>query len=366
MIATLFWFNTFSVTAKQWSLIKIQKHSLWLFNVNKNTRSARLYKSGVLQISILWNSEIKLIEKNGILTIWVPYNISDKSAILKISTPKINYSFPIYIDIKSKNSDTDYDIFSAMFQSSLQKKSLSCESSATSDIISWFENKHTSEDTIIELLPKDQYFDALPTELNNGSLLWWNPNKWFVGYIDNNDDLKASQSLLTWYWVYEEPIQNAYKKLWYKAVIINKWLYNKSFWPKQHLSLLLERLQKLNMVQLWWDWCTREQYEDWIIETKHQLTQEQANKKISAKNQCWNVDKDRSLSWKYKDSSWNLINHTGLNGQHAFVLLWWKWSIKNPTHIRVWDTDTGYHEYQTQEWMRKWKAMDYRSVVVSK
>jgi hypothetical protein len=38
----------------------------------------------------------------------------------------------------------------------------------------------------------------------------------------------------------------------------------------------------------------------------------------------------------------------------------------SPTHIRVWDTDTGYHLYPVVEWMRKWEAMDYRSIIISK
>lgn len=274
-------------------------------------------------------------------------------------------TFPNHLDVAQDNTLTDYNLFPYLFQTSLQKRSLSCESAATSDIISWFKNKHISEDTIIDLLPKDQHFDRLPEILTDGTRIWWNPDLGFVGYIDSSKGFKASQSLLTGYWVHEKPIADAYSLLWYRTKTVNKYSHSDTLTPEKHLNQILIYLYKWNMVQLWWDWCTKIEYEDGTVQTKHLLTQQQANEAISAKNECWNVDQDRSLSWKYRDSSWKFIQHTWLNGQHAFVLLWWKGNIKDPTHIRVWDTDTGYHEYETIEWMRKWKAMDYRSIIVS-
>ena len=366
VIASIFILDNFSVRAQKTSLLQIQNHALVLFNLDSDIASARLYASWKLKVSVTWNSEVKIVERDSALVVWSPHGVQDLTWAIKIVSGKKSFNTPFYINIEQSNSPLDYDIFKTMFQTSLQKKSLSCESSASADIISWFNNSHTSEDTIIDLLPKNQYFDALPEQLNDGSLLWWNPDLGFVGYIDSSPDLKASQSLLTWYGVYEKPIAEAYNRLWFETLIINKNKLGNTVSPSQHLNYLLKRLQAWDMVQLWWDWCTKTQYEDGVIKSKHELDQQQANKKIGAKNECWNVDKDRSLSWKYQDSSWNLIEHTGLNGQHAFILLWWKWNIKNPTHIRVWDTDTGYHEYQTIEWMRKWEAMGYRSVVVSK
>jgi hypothetical protein len=76
------------------------------------------------------------------------------------------------------------------------------------------------------------------------------------------------------------------------------------------------------------------------------------------------VNQDRTLSWSYVNNVGVYVSHEGLDGQHAFILLGWKWDINNPSHIRVWDTNTGYHEYETIEWMRKWEAMDYRSVII--
>ena len=50
----------------------------------------------------------------------------------------------------------------------------------------------------------------------------------------------------------------------------------------------------------------------------------------------------------------------------CFYLLGYNGTINNPTHIRVWDTDTGYHEYPTHEWMRKWELMKYKSLIIWK
>ncbi len=63
------------------------------------------------------------------------------------------------------------------------------------------------------------------------------------------------------------------------------------------------------MVQLWGDWCTKEEYDDGPI---------------GARNTCYNVDEVRTLTWQYTDSLGTLQTHIGLAGEHAFILLGWK------------------------------------------
>ena len=55
-----------------------------------------------------------------------------------------------------------------------------------------------------------------------------------------------------------------------------------------------------------------------------------------------------------------------LNGEHAFILLWYRWDINNPTHITVYDTLTWIHNYETSEWIRKWWQLNNRSVIIAK
>jgi hypothetical protein len=53
-----------------------------------------------------------------------------------------------------------------------------------------------------------------------------------------------------------------------------------------------------------------------------------------------------------------------LSGEHAFILLGYIWPRIRPTHIIVWDTDTGRHIYPMDEWMRKWWLLDYRALEI--
>lgn len=50
-----------------------------------------------------------------------------------------------------------------MYSLDLQQRDLSCESAATSDIISTILGKDISEDEIVGLLPKSIYYNKLPT-----------------------------------------------------------------------------------------------------------------------------------------------------------------------------------------------------------
>ena len=104
----------------------------------------------------------------------------------------------------------DLDISDKLEYKRIQEKSLSCELSATADIVSYFEWKKYSEDYIINLVDKDMYNQK--PKIVNGKTIWGNPNSWYVWYIDKLpswDD--ATQTLMTWYWVLEQPINKIYK-----------------------------------------------------------------------------------------------------------------------------------------------------------
>jgi len=52
----------------------------------------------------------------------------------------------------------------------IQERALSCELSATSDILAYFENKKISEQYIIKLVDKS-YYNRLPIEVD-GKKIW--------------------------------------------------------------------------------------------------------------------------------------------------------------------------------------------------
>lgn len=261
---------------------------------------------------------------------------------------------------ENNTSSRDFNLKDSFYNLSIQKKSLSCESSATSDILETLLLESISEDDVIAKLPTWETYNELPI-WEDGKRIWGNPN---LGFVWNIDD--ASQSDYTWYGVYESPIASVYNQYGFETEILNREVHGAIFTPEYHLTYLLENLQSWNMVQLWGDWCTDPKYDDWILENMNSADKNNLGDFVSAKNTCLHPREDRVLTWHYYDEQWNLVEHTGLSGEHAFILLGWKWDISNPSHVRVWDTDTGYHEYETIEWMRKWAAMDYRSIVISK
>jgi hypothetical protein len=72
------------------------------------------------------------------------------------------------------------------------------------------------------------------------------------------------------------------------------------------------------------------------------------------------------LEWYYKDDYGNLFKHEWLAWEHAFYLLWYKWSVNNPSSIIVWDTMFWELEIPTSEWLRKWNLMQNRSIIIKK
>lgn len=265
------------------------------------------------------------------------------------------------------------DISKQMFQTSIQNRSLSCESSWASDIISELLNKKVTEDEIIEKLEKTSDFYWKLPEIIWNNKYWWDPDEWFVWYIDKLPNWQIShQYNMTWYWVHEKPLIPIYESYWLEASYENE--FSDSFKnEKEHLKKVLREFNNWTMIQLWWDFCTDIQDDDWIYSYKN-LDEIQSvyqdwktiedrieNQEFSWTNTCKSSYENRILNWKVK-SSWKEIKW--LSWEHNFYLLWYKWDFRDPTHIIVWDTFTWRHEYKTHVWLEKWSRMNYRTIYV--
>lgn len=278
-------------------------------------------------------------------TLVINNNRTNKSSHLpyEITLEKKQLSF-------SNSLNTWFDISDQMTTKTIQKRALSCEISATADILTHLIKEEITEDILLTTLDKSKYNTLPYTEYNK--VYWWNPQEWFVWYIDKTPSWEtARQRKMTGYWVLEKPIDKIFKTYWIDTKIITQNNYLPDFSKQEHLTLILEELHKWNMVQLWWDICTDPKYYNW-----------EENPCYYKWKPSWNDD--RKISWNYKDEDWNDKKYSWLNWEHAFYLLWYKWSLNNPTHIIIWDTYTGKHTYVTSEWMRKWKKMEYKSIIV--
>lgn len=353
----------FSAESSSVKELVLKKNRQVLIDFAQHPQIRQLYKSGKLQLGISHNSEIRLNSDADGVHFWYPKWKNIVTWNLLVEYGDVQNSIPIRIDEESYYRD--FSVQDDMFQLSLQKKALSCESSATSDILATFLWKSVHEDTVIAKLPRWDYFNKLPDVASTDNKVWGNPEAGFVGYIQSVSGISASQRFMTWYGVYEPPIAEVYESYWLHTQIFNRNNHSDSITPEIHLRFILEKLKSWSMVQLWGDWCTTWKYDDGVLAKKADIKNSNMDDFISAKNWCYNVWWARELRWQYKDSNGNFVNHTGLDGQHAFILLWWKWNIHRPSYIKVWDTDTGYHVYPTAEWMRKWERMDYRSVIVT-
>jgi len=258
----------------------------------------------------------------------------------------------------------EFDISFKMKEKSIQEKTLSCEISAVSDILTnklWY---NITEDELINKIEKSHA--EKDAWIEKEKIFWWDPDRWFVWYIDIHPKTKtrASQRKYQWYGVYEAPISKIYTNYGIENIIINAYT-REQIWlkdQKEHLSFLLKNLIDWNYIQLWWDICTYPEYEDGIEIGK--INTNQANSWISWKNICANPYRERILTWNYKKEDWSLKQINWLNWEHAFYLLWYKWNISEPSHIIVWDTNTWKHTYPTIEWLRKWWKMDDRSILI--
>lgn len=339
--------------------IIIKEKSRVLLNLS-NPKVSKLIKSWDLKIHLIWNSDLELIEENNKIKFYINrYKSFEKWKI------QITYKWKIkFINYILDYNPKVFNIRDQISSKGLQNMPLSCEISVASDIISYLNSSNVTESNILSIIDKSMYNESAETFA--GKKVWWNPDKWFVWNIDYfwESKVKPTQRGYTWYWVYEKPMSKIYNMYWLSTRIINIESHNQSFSKEKHLSLLLESLTNWSMVQLWGDWCTDPKFEDWIIE-KDEFTLEYSNDWYSWKNFCTTFATERKLEWYYEED-WEYKKHIWLIWEHSFYLLWFEWEISNPEKIIVWDSDTWYHKYPLEEWMRKWWKMNYKSIIISK
>ena len=346
------------------ALVVFEKKKTTILDYSKNEKLIDTISSWDVKVFLFGDSWLKVV------------NDKDRKK-LYIEIVSANYveSGVIYVKVKGKINAIDYqvnlkekkevfDISSDLLFKRIQSRPLSCESSAAADIISYFNDKNVDEFEVYDAMARDMDFISTKSADN---IFWWDPNKWFVWHIDYYWDIKnikPYQSKYTWYGVYEKPVAEVFEKYGLETQIINNKDYDESFWEEEHLKFILNSLKSGKMVQLWWVRCTDPRYEDGIYKSSD-FTQNDASNYKTAKNSCATFSNNRTLTWFYREN-WKLRIHKGLSWEHAFYLLWYEGNVNNPEKIIVWDTDTGYHKYDTVEWMRKWRRMDYRSIIISK
>ncbi len=346
----------------EWKTINITKNNTILLNLSKDTKLNKYIKDWTIKLNLVWNNKLKLVTRNDRIYFHISwFNVQEEwklEACYKDRCIEIPYNVNYIKDSLNFNVVTD------MLENRIQKRPLSCESSATSDIVYFFTGEPVDEYDIYDKLDKDMG-DTEAKDMGDWKA-WWNPNKWFVGHVDyywKDKSIRPSQREYTWYGVYEKPIAKVYNQYWLETNILNIDDHHETFWPQEHLDFILKSLQKWQMVQLWWDRCTDPSEEDWTI-PKNEFNEEKSNQWYSWKNDCKSIYRNRALEWYYQED-WKRKKHIWLSWEHAFYLLWYDWEIDNPTKIIVWDTNTWYHKYSKKEWMRKWEKMDYRSIIVS-
>jgi hypothetical protein len=210
-------------------------------------------------------------------------------------------------------------------------------------IIESITGKYTSEEKIMRSIPH------FPWSLSGG--IWGDPDFEFVG------SYHGVQRLRSGYWVYERPLHRYLSGLSLPSTISNIFT-GTPISRDTRLSRILTDLESGSHVLLWWDWCTLSNYEDGIVEKTD--TYIASLFQIPAKNRCSRNASVRSIYWTTpsgKQIRW-------ISWEHAFLLLWYLGKKESPTHIIVWDTDTGKHYYEFAEWMRKWELLDYRTLTV--
>lgn len=230
-----------------------------------------------------------------------------------------------------------------LYKLELQKYNLSCEISALKTVLSRY-GVDISEDEILSKIPKASYVYS--------GWIWWDPDREFVGYIT------WWQMKKTGYGVYPKPlfetIKNTFSWEIYDTWILPSWIENEN----DFLKKILEKLEWGSSIILWWDWCTERKYEDGVLEKNHKKIMRFFP--LAWKNPCIRNQENRVMQWRtpeWKEVLW-------ISWEHTFILLWYVGTKENPSHIIVWDTDTGRHIYPTHEWMRKWKLLGYRSLII--
>lgn len=225
----------------------------------------------------------------------------------------------------------------------------------------WQKTKNKWTEVKEEGLPKnkeDKEFYSYK-ELMEWDYIWWDPDKWFVWEVN------WSQRKMTGYWVNEKPLIKFYNKNKLITGHINKDTMLSTS-PEQVLIYLLKQVQEWKMVQLWWDYCSLEKKEDATL-WRWKISNEELSQKKWRRNTCnkrafenrriyWYAPTENNMYYKVDTIIW----------EHNFLLLWYKSDWEKLTHIKVYDSYTWYHTYSTEEWLRKWSLLDYRTLIISK
>jgi Peptidase_C39 like family len=226
----------------------------------------------------------------------------------------------------------------------LQKYALSCEIAALEMVLRSLGSDET-EDTIIARMP---FFEW---SLTGG--IWWDPDREFVWSIT------GSQRLATGYGIYPWALAKTIEGDFYTEVFsLSGDTIATMDSARQKMSAYLSKIQSDDHVILWGDWCTNSENEDGIVKTDKSTLLRLFP--IAGKNECQRTIESRIMNWVTPDG----IEISWVSWEHAFVLLGYVGSLEDPTHIIVWDTDTGRHIYPAYEWMRKWSTLGYRALLI--
>ena len=248
-----------------------------------------------------------------------------------------------YLEIRNNFKPT-IDV-SEKYKLSLQKYLLSCEIAALRIIVEAVSWKYLTEEIIIKELP---HFNE-PYKAG----IWWDPEKEFVW------SYSGSQAKKTGYGIYGMPLARFLDRKWYDNEYRNT-LMSSGATGEDELEYALDSIEKWNHILLWGDWCTTPEFDDGIVDKIDMYVVRHFG--ISSRNECERTSTQRAFSWKTPNNE--IVN--AISWEHAFLLLWYVGTKENPSHIIVWDTDTGKHYYPILEWMRKWSLLDYRMLVVKK
>jgi len=209
-----------------------------------------------------------------------------------------------------------------------------------------------TEDAIIARLPH------YPGPYDPKTGVWGDPDQEFVGsYV-------GSQAGKTGYGIYEGAIERFFQteipQEEFRTRAWNEKVRPEGMTNEQHLTYLLDGIKNGAHVIVWGDWCT----DPWQDDGYAKMTKARIGElfPLSGKNICRSYQSPRGMTWKTPEGK----RVQALSGDHVFILLGYVGSREHPTHIIVWDTDTGRHVYTTQEWMRKWSMMQYRSFLIER
>ncbi|GAB0175039.1 MAG: hypothetical protein HHAS10_09180 [Candidatus Altimarinota bacterium] len=308
--------------------------SLPIFAENTKSFSGQVEDKfeGAISKIVKLNREVKMNPKNIII-----------EEIYKRRNTYTKYAKSLYKYLEIRSSLKPTVDVSDRYKLSLQKYLLSCEIAALRMVVEVLSSKYISEEDIMREIPQ------FVAPYKNG--IWGDPEKEFVG------SYTGSQKIATGYGVYGLPLSRFLDRRGYNNQYSHT-LMSSGITGDIQLSGALDALKKGDHIIFWGDWCTTPAFDDGVVDKIDMYVFR--NFTISGRNECERASAERVMTWKTKEGT----SVSGISGEHAFLLLGYVGSKENPTHIIVWDTDTGKHIYPILEWMRKWSTLDYRMLIV--